>query len=89
MREHRSIGVKPASGCASDSGVHAAAHSISVPLYRYYFLDHRRYVVDHRIVTCETDEDARTLAGALLRENVYPAIEVWEGERQVWEAKKA
>src|SRR5262249_41196986 len=65
----------PASGCTSDSGVHPAHTSVSVPLYRCYFLDHRRYVVDHRIVTCETDDAARTVADTLLRENAYPVIE--------------
>jgi predicted short-subunit dehydrogenase-like oxidoreductase (DUF2520 family) len=59
-----------------------------VPQYRCYFLDHRLYVVDHRVVTCETDDAARAIADELLAQNVYPAIEVWEGQRQIYEAKK-
>ena len=56
--------------------------------YRCYFLDHRLYVVDCRMINCETDDAARVLANDLLAENVYPAIEVWEGPRQVREARK-
>ena len=59
-----------------------------MPQYRCYFLDHRYYVVANRMITCESDEAARALADDLLRENVYPAIEVWEGQRQVYVSKK-
>ena len=57
--------------------------------YRCYFLDHRLYVVDCRMINCETDEAARAVANDLLAENLYPAIEVWEGQRQVHGAKKS
>ena len=50
-----------------------------MPQHRCYFLDHRYYVVASRMITCESDEAART---------VYPAVEVWEGQRQVYEVKK-
>jgi hypothetical protein len=61
-----------------------------MPQYRCcYFLDHRLYVVDHRVIICETDEAARALADDLLHDSVYPAIEVWEGQRQVHAARKA
>jgi len=45
-------------------------------------------VVDHRMITCESDEAACAFADDLLRENEYPAIEVWERQRQVHEARK-
>jgi hypothetical protein len=57
--------------------------------YRCYFLNEKRYVVDNRLITCDTDDVARARAEELLSENVYPAIEVWEGQRQVHEAKKS
>jgi hypothetical protein len=60
-----------------------------MPQYRCYFLNRRYYIVDHRAITCDTDDAARALADDLLRENVYPAIEVWEGQRQVHAAKKS
>ncbi|HTO85074.1 MAG TPA: hypothetical protein VMQ73_22825, partial [Methylomirabilota bacterium] len=56
--------------------------------YRYYFLDTRRYVVDCRLITCETDDAARDFADGLLAQTAHPAIEVWEGLREVYEARK-
>ena len=56
--------------------------------YRYYFLDTRHYVVDCRLIACETDDAARAFADGLLAESAYPAIEVWEGQREVYEARK-
>ena len=56
--------------------------------YRCYFLDTRHYVVDCRSMVCETDDAARAFADGLLAENAYPAIEVWEGQREVYEARK-
>jgi hypothetical protein len=38
-------------------------------------------------LSCEPDA-ARAFADGLLAEHVYPAIEVWEGQRQVHEARK-
>ena len=59
-----------------------------MPEYRCYFLDYRYYVVDHRMIVCETDEAARTFADGLLAAHIYPAIEVWEGQRQIHGARK-
>src|SRR5262249_50186989 len=56
--------------------------------YCCYSLDDWLCVVDCRGITCETDATARILANDLLAENVYSAIEVWDGQRQVHEAKK-
>ena len=60
----------------------------AMPQYRCYFINGRRYVSDLHIVTCDSDEAARARAEELLAENAYPAIEVWEGQRQVHEARK-
>jgi hypothetical protein len=60
-----------------------------MPQYRCYFLDHRYYVVDNRLITCKSDDDARGYADGLLAEHVYPAIEILEGSRQVHDARKS
>jgi hypothetical protein len=59
-----------------------------MPEYRCYFLDYRYYVVANRTFTCETDEAACALAEDLLQNEGYPAIEVWEGQRPVYDRKK-
>jgi len=56
--------------------------------YRCYFLDYRYYVVDQRTIVCESDDAACTFANRLLAAHVYPAIEVWEGQRQIHGARK-
>lgn len=60
-----------------------------MPLYRCYFLDEQRRVVDHRLVKCDTDDAARAFADGLLSESVYSMIEVWEAQRQVFLAPLA
>jgi len=55
--------------------------------YRCYFLHPRHYVVDCRSITCETDDAARAAADRLLAEAGHHAIKVWEGQREVYEAK--
>jgi len=57
--------------------------------YRCYFLNHRLCVVGCRVIPCETDDDARAFADGLLAGTTYPAIEVWQGQREVYEARKA
>ena len=64
-------------------------HVLGMSVYRCYFLDARRYVVDNCLITCETDDVARAYADDLLYGSVYPMIEVWDGQRQVHEARKA
>ncbi len=61
---------------------------LAMSTYRYYLLDTRRYVVDCRLISCETDDAACAFADGLLAETEYPAIEVWDGQREVYEAKK-
>jgi hypothetical protein len=56
--------------------------------YCCYFVDDGLCVVDYRGITCEADATVGILANHLRAENVYSAIEVWDSQRQVHEAKK-
>ena len=76
-------GIIRASASLLASGMETPMHE-----YRCYFLDYRYHVVDQRTIVCETDAAACTFADGLLAAHVYPAIEVWKGQRQIHGARK-
>jgi hypothetical protein len=54
--------------------------------YRCYFLDVNNHVAADRFVECETDSMARTRADELLADTEYPAMEIWDGARFIYQA---
>lgn len=54
--------------------------------YRCYFLDVTNHVAADHFVECETDDRAQARADELLADSEYPAMEVWEGARFVYQA---
>jgi hypothetical protein len=65
---------------------HAAPEGAAMSSYRCYFLDAANHVAADRFVECGTDRVAQTRADELLADTAYPAIEVWDGARFVYEA---
>ncbi len=56
--------------------------------YRCYCLDATNHVAADQFVECETDDLAQARANALLAVTPYPAMEVWDGARLVYQAKQ-
>ena len=54
--------------------------------YRCYFLDTANHVAADRFVECGTDDLAQACADELLADTAYPAMEVWDGARFVYQA---
>jgi len=68
-------------------GVCCAPEGPAVSCYRCYFLDAANHVAADHFVECETDDLAQARADALLATTPYPAMEVWDGARFVYQAK--
>ena len=56
--------------------------------YRCYFLDATNHVAADRFVECGTDRVAQARADELLADTAYPAIEIWDGARFVYQAMR-
>ena len=56
--------------------------------YRCYFLDANSHVAADRFVECETDGRAQARAEELLVDTEYPAMEIWDGARFVYQARQ-
>jgi hypothetical protein len=54
--------------------------------YRCYFLDAANHVAADRFIECGTDNLAQARADELLADTAYPAMEVWDGARFVYQA---
>jgi hypothetical protein len=56
--------------------------------YRCYFVDQANHVVADRFVECGTDDLAQARADELLADTAYPAMEIWDGARFVYQAMR-
>ena len=56
--------------------------------YRCYFLDAANHVAADRFVECGTDGLAKARADELLADSSYPAMELWDGTRFVYQATR-
>jgi hypothetical protein len=57
--------------------------------YRYIFVDSSDEVADYHVIESETDSQAAARADRLLAAFACTGIEVWDGGRQVYCARKA
>lgn len=67
---------------------HAAPEGAAMSSYRCYFLDAANHVAADRFVECGTDGLARARADELLADSAYPAMEIWDGARFVYQAMR-
>jgi hypothetical protein len=61
---------------------------VAVRSYRYYDLDSADRVASTGLIDCDSDEAAQARAERLLAGGDEAAIEVWDGSRQVYYAKR-
>jgi hypothetical protein len=54
--------------------------------YRCYLLDVSNHVAADRFIECEADGVARAHADELLADTEYPAMEIWDGTRFIYQA---
>ena len=67
---------------------HAAPEGAAMSSYRCYFLNAANHVAADRFVECGTDGLAQARADELLAAPSYPAMELWDGARFVYQAMR-